>query len=161
MTHSFIGIGSNLGNKEENIRKAVELIKKKCKILKKSSLYETEPIGFKKQDWFLNSVVEIETGLKPIELLEFLQSIEKNLKRAKTIKYGPRIIDLDILFYGNEILKEKNLVVPHPRLHERLFVLEPLKEIAPRFVHPVLKKKIDELHSGFKKEQIVRRLKNL
>ncbi|MBI2541443.1 2-amino-4-hydroxy-6-hydroxymethyldihydropteridine diphosphokinase [Candidatus Woesearchaeota archaeon] len=146
MTDVFVGIGSNIGHKEENIRKAVDLIKEKCKILKKSSLYETEPVGYREQDWFLNCAIEIETKLEPLELLEFLQSIEKKMGRIKKIKNGPRIIDMDILFYDNLFINEKNLIIPHPRLHERLFVLEPLKEIAPYFVHPVLNRKIKELY---------------
>jgi len=161
MADVFIGIGSNIGNKEENIRKAIGLIKEKCKILRISSLYETEPIGFKKQDWFLNCAIEIETEFEPLELLNFLQSIEKKMGRVKTIKNGPRIIDLDILFYDNKIINEKGLAVPHPRLHERLFVLEPLKEICSDFVHPVLKKSISELHSLVNKSQFVMQLRNL
>ena len=156
MANVFIGIGSNIGNKEGNIRKAIGLIKKKCKILKASSLYETEPVGYKEQDWFLNCAIEIDTKLNPLELLNFLQSIEKKLKRAKTIKNSPRIIDLDILFYSNKIIKEKNLIVPHPRLHERLFVLEPLKEIAPELVHPMFGKSIGELYSGDGRKEDVR-----
>lgn len=152
MADVFLGIGSNIGDKEDNIRKAVVMIKEKCKILKSSSLYETEPVGYKEQDWFLNCAVEIETKLEPLELLDFLQSIEKKLKRAKTIKNGPRTIDLDILFYGDKIVNEANLVIPHPRLHERLFVLEPLKEIASGFVHPVLKKRIIDISYGIGKK---------
>ena len=147
MTDVFIGIGSNIWNKEENIRKAICSIKEKCKILRISSLYETEPIGYKKQNWFLNCAIEIETEFEPLELLNFLQSIEKKMGRVKTIKNGPRIIDLDILFYDNKVINEKGLAVPHPRLHERLFVLEPLKEMAPDFVHPVLNKSIKEIYS--------------
>ena len=147
VTDVFIGIGSNIWNKEENIRKAIGSIKEKCKILRISSLYETEPIGYKKQNWFLNCAIEIETEFEPLELLNFLQSIEKKMGRVKTIKNGPRIIDLDILFYDNKVINEKGLAVPHPRLHERLFVLEPLKEIAPEFVHPVLNKSIKEIYS--------------
>ena len=161
MVKAYIGIGSNLGNKEENIRKAISLIKGKCKILKISSLYETEPIGHKEQDWFLNCAIEIGTKLKPQELLEFLLSIEKNLGRVRTIKNGPRTIDLDILFYGNKTINEDNLIVPHPRLHERLFILEPLKEICPNFVHTVLNKSIDELYSLVDKSEIVKLQKTI
>ena len=145
MVNVFIGIGSNLGDKEKNIKRAVNLLKDKCKILKISSFYETEPVGYKEQDWFLNCALKLETILKPKELLEFLQSIEKKLKRTRTIKNGPRTIDLDILFYDDKVIQQKNLIVPHPRLHKRLFVLEPLEEIAPDFVHPVLKKSIRKL----------------
>ena len=147
MNDVYIGIGSNLGNKEENIEKAIDLIKEKCKILKVSSLFETEPMYYKNQDWFLNCAIKIETKLNPQELLAFLQSIEKILGRVMTIKNGPRTIDLDILFYSDEVIKTNNLTIPHPRLHKRLFVLEPLKEICPEFVHPILKKSISKLCS--------------
>ena len=145
MVNAYIGIGSNLGNKEENIKKAVDLLKDKCKILKVSSLYKTEPVGYKNQDWFLNCAVKMNTNLEPKELLYFLKSIEKKLKRVKTIKNGPRTIDLDILFYGNYIIKTKNLTIPHPRFHKRAFVLKPLKELCPSIIHPVLKKNVREL----------------
>lgn len=156
MVNVFIGIGSNLGDKEENIRKAIDLIKEKCKILKISSIYETEPVGYKNQALFLNCAIEIKTNLKPKELLIFLQSIEKRLGRVRTIKNGPRTIDLDILFYANKIVNENNLIVPHPRMHKRLFVLEPLKEICHDFVHPVLKKSVKELRSILKNKEYVK-----
>lgn len=145
MAEVLIGIGSNLGNRENNIKAALDLIGEKCKILKISSTYETEPVGYKAQGLFLNCAIQIETGLEPEELLGFLQSIEKKLGRTKAIKNGPRTIDLDILFYGSRIIKEANLVIPHPRLHERLFVLAPLSEICPDFVHPESKKSIGEI----------------
>lgn len=145
MAKAFVGIGSNLGNKEENIRNSIKLMKEKCKILKASSSYETEPVAYKKQDWFLNCAIEVGTELEPLELLGFLQSIENKMGRVRTIKNGPRIIDLDILFYDDKIINEPSLTVPHPRLHERLFVLEPLKEIAHGFVHPVLGKRVKEI----------------
>ena len=147
MTIAYIGIGSNLGDKEHNIKKSIDLIKEKSKILEISRLYKTEPVGYKNQDKFLNCAIKIKTELKPIELLGFLQSIEKRLGRIRTIKNGPRTIDLDILFYGIEIINENNLIVPHPRLHEREFVLEPLEDISPNFIHPVLRKSIKELVS--------------
>ena len=155
MVNSYIGIGSNLGNKEGNIKKAIDLLRKKCKILEISSLYKTEPVGYKNQDWFLNCVVEIDTNFKPKALLEFLKSIEKKLKRIKIIKNGPRIIDLDILFYDNKIIKTKNLTIPHPRLHKRLFVLEPLDEISPNFIHPILNKSINKIKSNLKSKKSV------
>lgn len=145
MAKVFIGIGSNLVDKKKNIQNAIKSVKEKCKILKASSLCETEPVAYKKQDWFLNCAIEVGTELEPLELLDFLQSIEKKMGRVRTIKNGPRIIDLDILFYDDKIINEPNLTVPHPRLHERLFVLEPLKEIAPEFVHPVLGKRVKEI----------------
>jgi 2-amino-4-hydroxy-6-hydroxymethyldihydropteridine diphosphokinase len=147
MVNVYIGIGSNLGDKKENIRKSIKFMEEKCKIIKVSSLYKTEPIGYKNQDWFLNCTIKAETELKPLELLRFLQSIEKKLGRIRTIKNGPRTIDLDILFYNKKVINKRRLIIPHPRLHERAFVLDPLKEIAANFIHPVLKKPINELNS--------------
>ncbi len=146
MTIVFLGLGSNLGDKKENLKRAINLLEEKCKILKLSNLYKTEPVDYKKQDWFLNCVVKIGTELNAKKLLIFLQSIEKKLKRVKTIKNGPRTIDIDILFYDNKIINKPDLIVPHPRLHKRLFVLQPLKELCPDFIHPVLKKNVKELY---------------
>ena len=156
MPDIYIGIGSNLGDKEKNIRRAIGLIKKKCKILKISSLYETEPVGYKKQDLFLNCAIKIKARLNPRELFIFLKSIEKKLGRVNIIKNGPRIIDLDILFYDDKAVKTINLAIPHPRLHKRAFVLEPLGEICNGLVHPILKKSIKELKSGLKSKKWVR-----
>lgn len=157
MVKVYLGLGSNLGNKSSNIKKAINNIKKKLKINKISPLYKTEPVGYKNQDWFLNCVVEAETKIKPLALLKFLKSIEKKLKRVDTIRYGPRTIDIDILFYGDEIVKTKKLIVPHPRMHKRLFVLEPLSKINPSLVHPKIKKTIKELKNKIKKEQYLNR----
>jgi len=150
MVNVYIGIGSNLGDRLANIDKALSLLSSKCKIIKKSSIHETEPVGYKEQGKFLNGVVSVETELKADELMEFLLDIEKKLGRIREIKNGPRIIDLDILFYGDEVIDSDKLIVPHPKLHERLFVLEPLNEIAPEFIHPVLKKSVKELLSLIK-----------
>ena len=155
MADIFIGLGSNLGNKEGNIKKAIDLMKEKCKILKVSSLYETEPVGYKNQDWFLNCALKAKTNLNPKALLKFLKSIENKMLRVKTIKNGPRTIDLDILFYDDKIINENDLIVPHPRMHERLFVLEPLKEICPDIVHPKLKKSITYLKDKLKGRETV------
>lgn len=158
MTEVYIGLGSNLGDKKQNIEEALEYIKEKCEILKISSLYETEPVGYKDQDWFLNGVVKIGTHVGPQELLGFILLIEKRLGRVRTIKNGPRIIDLDILFYGNEIINEPNLIVPHPRLHERGFVLVPLQEVAPDLMHPIFRKTIQELLSNLGDEKVVTKI---
>ena len=159
MVKVYVGIGSNLGDKENNIKKAIALLKEKCKALKISSLYETEPVGYKAQDWFLNCAVSLETDLKPEELLNFFQSIEKILGRIRTIKNGPRTIDLDILFYGTKIIKTKSLKVPHPRLHKMRFVLEPLNELCPKLMHPKLKKSIRYLRNNLNEEDVVKILK--
>lgn len=153
MVKAYLGLGSNLGNKSANLKKAISYLKKYIKVTKMSAFYKTEPVGYKNQDWFLNCAVEAETGIKPLDLLKLLKSIEKKLKRAKTIKYGPRTIDIDILFYGNNIMKTKKLVIPHPRMHKRLFVLEPLSSIKPGLVHPKIKKTIIQLKNTLKNKK--------
>jgi len=105
--------------------------------LRRSSLYKTEPVGGKDQPWFVNCVVEVRTVLKPRLLLSELKKIESDMGRQPAEKWGPRVIDLDILFYGQEIIREDDLTIPHPELHKRRFVLEPLNEIAPYIIHPV------------------------
>jgi len=141
----FLALGSNLGDKEKNILDSLKLLEENCVISKLSSLIKTKPVGFLEQPDFLNGVVGIETVLTTRELLDHCLAIEKKLGRMRTIKNGPRTIDLDILFYGDEIIADEDLIIPHPRLQERRFVLEPLAEIAPEFVHPVMKKKIIDI----------------
>ena len=143
----YIALGSNIGNKEQNITKAIALLKQQeeVKVTKVSSIYETKPVGYQNQPNFLNCTIEIQTNLSPEELLNLTKSIEIKLKRKKTIKNGPRTIDLDILFYKNLIINTKNLTIPHPRLHKRRFVLDPLNEIAPNHNHQILKKTIKKL----------------
>ena len=150
----YLGLGSNIGDKQGNITSALCRISEICEVKKKSRMYLTEPVGNIEQDWFLNCVVEIQTEIEPKHLLSSFKSIERKLGRAKNVKNGPRIIDIDILFYGNNIVTTKNLVIPHPLLHERLFVLQPMIDLNPDFIHPVLKKSIQELyknHLGNKK----------
>jgi len=141
----YIGIGSNLGDKEAHIKKAIARLGKKSSIRRTSSLYKTEPVGYSEQDWFLNCVVEIETCEMPRDLLVFLLTIEATMGRIRTFKNSPRIIDLDILLYDDLVINEKGLVIPHPRLHERLFVLVPLNEISPKLIHPVFGKSVEEI----------------
>ena len=130
---AFIGIGTNIGDRKENLIRTIKLLGKNGKtIIKKvSSIYETAPLGYLDQASFLNIVVEIETDLDPFELMVFTASIEKAMGRERIIKWGPRIIDLDILLYENEEIKTENLIIPHPRIEERAFVMVPLMEIAP------------------------------
>jgi 2-amino-4-hydroxy-6-hydroxymethyldihydropteridine diphosphokinase len=142
----LLGLGSNIGDKEEHIREALTSLSNICNIKLTSHLYLTEPVGNTEQDWFLNCVVEMETDVDPKKLLSSIKSIERNLGRTKTVKNGPRIIDIDILFYGDHVIKAKDLVIPHPLMQERLFVLQPMMDINPDFVHPVLKKSIRELY---------------
>ncbi|MFH1054684.1 MAG: 2-amino-4-hydroxy-6-hydroxymethyldihydropteridine diphosphokinase [Candidatus Altiarchaeota archaeon] len=146
MAKVFLSLGSNLGVREKNIKEAVRLLGEKCKVMNVSPLYETEPVGYKEQGMFLNCAAEVETELTPIELLWFIKVIEQKLKRKETVKNGPRTIDIDILFYDNLIFDEPELTLPHPRLHERQFVLQPLNVLCPAFTHPVLKKTVAELY---------------
>jgi 2-amino-4-hydroxy-6-hydroxymethyldihydropteridine diphosphokinase len=135
---SFVGVGSNLGDPAARCAEAVCRISQvsRVKVLRQSSLYRTEPVGFEEQGWFINSVVEIRTALNPHELLKVLQRIEDTMGRVRGPKWGPRIIDLDILLYGQEVIEENELVIPHPDLHKRRFVLGPLFEIASYVIHP-------------------------
>ncbi len=144
---TYIGIGSNLGNKLENYRRAIESLGSdpRNRLVRCSPLYHTEPVGKTGQDWFVNGVISMETSMDPGELLEFLLSIERKMGRVREEKWGPRTIDLDILFCGDQILNEADLQIPHPRLHERRFVLIPLQDVAPDLVHPVLGKAVSRI----------------
>ena len=143
----FLCLGSNLGDRKENLRNALGLVHKTIgKVAKKSHLYETEPWGNKEQDSFLNQVVMINTTLDPRELMEALNRVEREMGRVRKEKNGPRIIDIDILFYGKRVIRDKGLEIPHPELHKRAFVLAPLLEIGADIEHPILKKQIDELY---------------
>lgn len=135
----FLGMGSNLGDREANLRRALELLSKHMDLEKVSSLYETEPWGHADQPFFLNCVCQGVTGLQPKDLLKSAKAVESALGREPTFLYGPRLIDIDILFYGDRVVAQEGLVIPHPRLEERAFVLAPLAEIAGQFSHPVLK----------------------
>jgi 2-amino-4-hydroxy-6-hydroxymethyldihydropteridine diphosphokinase len=156
----YIGIGSNLGDKVGQCERAIAEILKvdQHKLLAKSSLFKTKPIGDTSQDWFVNAVIKIETDLEPLELLQVLQEVEFRLGRKKTYPWGPRTIDLDILFYDEEEVQLEDLQIPHPLLHQRQFVLVPLTEIDRGFIHPVLKKSIGELLEDLKENQGVKRL---
>jgi 2-amino-4-hydroxy-6-hydroxymethyldihydropteridine diphosphokinase len=145
MVEVYIAFGSNIGNREANITNAFEALKQEMKILKRSALYETKPMYVEEQDWFLNGAAKVETNLAPMQLLLFLKDIEQKLGRKSVERNGPRIIDLDILFYGKKIVNEKDLHVPHPKMDERAFVLVPLDEIAADFIHPITQKTVSEL----------------
>jgi 2-amino-4-hydroxy-6-hydroxymethyldihydropteridine diphosphokinase len=146
MSIVYIGIGSNLGDREKNCLRSIDLIEKNGIVIRqKSSLYETIPWGLRDQPLFLNMVIAVETELKPQELLEVLKSVEIEVGREKSSRWGPRAIDLDILLYDDITLNEETLTVPHPYLHERDFVLIPLCEVAPDIKHPVLQSTMREL----------------
>ena len=143
----YIAIGSNLGNKKENYLEALARIAKlpKTRIIKESSVYESEPLGDSKE-WYVNGVIEIETEFRPEMLLKKLRNIERAMGRKKVRKrWGARIIDLDILLYDTAVVNKKNLKIPHPEMHARKFVLVPLSEVAPQIIHPVLQATISEL----------------
>jgi 2-amino-4-hydroxy-6-hydroxymethyldihydropteridine diphosphokinase len=148
MPHTaYIGIGSNLESPAENCLKAIERLNAHADltVVARSSLYQSEPLGITDQDWFVNSVIQLTTSLPPEELLHACLAIEQVMGRTRTEKWGPRIIDLDILFYDDLILKQEGLEIPHPGIAERSFVLAPMNEIAPEFIHPKLKKPIQTL----------------
>ena len=155
MNSVYLGLGSNIGDTKNNIDMALKYLEEKLNILKKSSYYETEPVGFKEQEWFLNMVIKVETYLSPSELLDFTQSIESRMKRVKTIINGPRIIDLDILLYNDEDIETERLVIPHPRMFERAFVMVPLFEISPDLI--IKGRKIGDILDELDGEEIHKR----
>ena len=151
----FLALGSNLGDRLANLRAAVDGLEPEVSVLRQSKIYETPPWGFEDQRTFLNMVLQAETNLAPGKLLRFLKEIEVRLGREQSFRWGPRLIDIDILFYDDLVLDTSSMVIPHPRIPERAFVLVPLADIAPDLIHPVEKKSIRELldavdHSGIK-----------
>jgi len=145
----YIGLGSNLGDREANLRTAREQIAAPdLRVLRESSIYETAPRDIEDQPWFLNQVIECETDLFPRQLLARLKKIERAMGRKHRIAKGPREIDLDILLYGDAVVKSPELEVPHPRLSERRFVLEPLAELAPDKKHPGTRRTVREMLAG-------------
>jgi 2-amino-4-hydroxy-6-hydroxymethyldihydropteridine diphosphokinase len=155
---AYLGLGSNLGEREENLRQALTLLSLKVNLEEVSSVYETEPVGYKEQPLFLNLVCRITTNLPPDELLHFAKDIETSMGRASSGQVNsPRPIDIDILFYDNKIMETQDLTIPHPRLHDRAFVLIPLNEIAPDLVHPKLGKSIAQLADAVKGQKGVRK----
>ena len=157
----YIGIGSNLGNTLQNCKYAIESLSRINGInpTRTSSFYKTEPVGIEKQNYFINAVVEITTILSARDLLQALRKIEGDMGRKREIKGGPRIIDLDLLFYGQDVIREIDLVVPHPEIHKRRFVLEPLYEIASYFIHPVFGISIRGLRDRLNDTKIVEMIK--
>ncbi len=152
---AYIGIGSNIDDKVGQCERAISEILKidRNRLLAKSSFFKTQPIGYKDQDWFINGVIKIETDLNPHELLKDLKAIESKLGRVETFHWGPRFIDLDLLFFDHEEIKTKDLCVPHPHLHKRQFVLVPMAEIDRDFIHPVFKMTIQDLLDNLKEDQ--------
>ena len=145
MVTAYLGLGSNMGEKQENLLRALDYISQRFRIEKKSSMYDTEPVGNANQPRFFNMVCSISTGLSPASLLGMLKGIESKMGRLPGPPNSPRPIDIDILLYGDEVVNTPEIKIPHPRLSERAFVLIPLAEIAPDLVHPVLKQSIKDL----------------
>lgn len=145
MPVAYLSLGSNLGDREKNVHTALAELAAYGTITAISALHETAPVGIINQPLFLNAVAAFTTKLEPHQLLEAIHKIEAGLGRTRIVRFGPRTIDIDILFYDDLILNEPSLTLPHPHLHERSFVLTPLAEIAPHHIHPILKKSIHEL----------------
>ena len=152
MATVYLGIGSNIGNREENCAEAARRLNSvgELSVEKSSSLYETKPVGGPEQRDFINGVLEVETDIPSGKFLDTIKAVEKTMGREPAGKDHPRIIDIDILLYGSEVVETDELVIPHPRMHTRHFVLKGLAEIAPEVVHPVLQKTVRELQDGLK-----------
>lgn len=149
----YLGLGSNMGNRQDNLDRALDLLSQRLRVGKVSSVYDTEPVGNTNQPRFLNLVCQVYTMLAPKELLTLAKGIESKLGRVVGKSNAPRPIDIDILFYGDQVIETPELVIPHPRLAERAFVLVPLAEIAPDLQHPVIGKTVNELLQGITEKQ--------
>ncbi len=157
---AYIGIGSNIGDKVHQCERAISEILKidRHKLIAKSSFFKTHPTGYTSQAWFVNGVIKIETDLEALQLLRTLKAIESHLGRAETFRWGPRTIDLDILFFDEIEIHTEELQIPHPLVQDRQFVLIPMAEIDRNFIHPVFKKTIRELLDNLKEDQGVEKL---
>jgi 2-amino-4-hydroxy-6-hydroxymethyldihydropteridine diphosphokinase len=154
----YLSLGSNLGDREANLRIAIEKLRDVGDVVAVSSFYETEPVEVTAQPWFLNSAVKFDTKKMPRQLISAILTIEQGMGRQRKQQKGPRTIDIDILFFGSSIIDIPSLTVPHPHLHERRFVLEPLAEIAPDVRHPIFKRTIRELRDALPGGQTVKKL---
>ena len=159
MKKVYLGLGSNTGNREEFLKRSLDLLGERCGLISaRSAVYETSPVGFTADRDFLNMVVLLETGLRPSELMGHIHDIEAELGRVREgTGYTSRTIDIDILLYGDDVIDESVVKIPHPRMHERRFVLEPLNEIAPDLIHPVLKKSVWQMLHSCSKMYVVRK----
>ncbi len=155
---AYLSLGSNVGNREGNLREAIDRLESAGRVVSVSSFYETEPVEFTEQAWFINCAVSLETTKMPEELMTSLLRIEQAMGRQRTGKKGPRTIDIDLLLFDDMIMNSAALKIPHPAMHERRFVLEPLTEIAPEVRHPILKRTVRELRDALPAGQVVRKL---
>lgn len=155
---AYLSLGSNVGDRVANLDAAIVRLRILGEVVAVSSFYETEPVGFAAQPWFLNCVVKLETKKTPAQLLADLLALEQGMGRVRGQKNGPRVIDVDILLFGESVIESKGLTIPHPAMHQRRFVLEPLAEIAPDVRHPVFKRTIQELRDELPPGQAVRKL---
>jgi 2-amino-4-hydroxy-6-hydroxymethyldihydropteridine diphosphokinase len=155
---AYLSLGSNVGDRAANLQAAIARMSSLGEVVAVSSFYETEPVGFAAQPWFLNCAVKLDTKKTPEQLLAGILSLEQEMGRLRVLKNGPRTIDIDILLVGDSVIKTEGLSIPHPAMHERRFVLEPLAEIAPEVEHPVLKRSIRELRDALPEGQVVRKL---
>jgi 2-amino-4-hydroxy-6-hydroxymethyldihydropteridine diphosphokinase len=156
---AYLSLGSNVGDREAQLRAAQARLTPLGRLVAVSSLYETEPVEFIEQPWFLNCVVALETGKTPPQLMAEILGIEEEMGRRRVQKKGPRVIDIDILLFGDIVINTENLTIPHPAMHQRRFVLEPLAEIAPEVLHPLFDKTIRELLDALPEGQAVRKQK--
>jgi 2-amino-4-hydroxy-6-hydroxymethyldihydropteridine diphosphokinase len=154
----YLSLGSNVGDREAQLRDAQHRLAKLGRVIAVSSFYETEPVEFTQQPWFLNCAVAIETSDTPAQLMASVLRIEEEMGRRRVQNKGPRSIDIDILLFADVIMESSELTIPHPAMHHRRFVLEPLAEIAPQALHPVFKKTIRELLNQLPAGQTVRRI---
>ncbi len=157
---SFLSLGANLGDRQANIEKAIERLKElQLIVLKESSLYETEPVGYNEQPFFLNKVIKCQTFIDPHALMKEIMVIEESLGRTRIFKWGPRIIDIDIVLFDQLVMNDKDLIIPHPEFHNRNFILIPLIELDEELIHPVFKKNIKEFLN--KDKGLVRKYENI
>ena len=154
----YLSLGSNLGDRAANLRTALRKLSDLGTVKAVSAFYETEPVGSTAQPWFLNCAVKLDTEKMPRQLIAAVLSLEQEMGRLRNQKNGPRIIDIDILLFGTSVIETAGLRVPHPRLHERRFVLEPLTEIAPDVRHPVIKRSMRQLRDALPAGQTVKRV---
>ncbi len=155
----YLGLGSNLGDRQRNLEEALDRLRQAGVALRRlSAVYETEPVGYRDQPWFLNCVAEAETELMPVQLLKRVRRIEGQMGRRREVPQGPRTIDIDILLFGNHVIDRPELTVPHPRMHQRRFVLAPLGELNSELRHPVTKKSVSEMLAALPAGQQVRRI---